>query len=119
MFGIPMWGIIAVVVAGALAYNFFIENPRVAFEARQGYVAEATQAALKAELDEATRQRLAAEAVQAKWLDDLKRTKMEQAANEADDEARIKKYEAALSDATRTCRQLDARDMQLLQYKRK
>lgn len=114
MFGIPSWGIMAAVVALALAYNFLWENPHIAAEARRGYVAEATQAALQAELDEAKRQRAAAEAVQSRWLEELRRSRQELAQNEAADDARIAQYEAQLDDATRACRKLNARDMQLL-----
>ena len=105
-------GGLAVFAAGTL-YNVIWENPKIAQEARAGYVTLAEKAASDAKAKEAERQRDAAEAS----LSDLSaKIEIDAAADRQKEQAHekeIRDYEIRLDQAGRSCR-LDDADIEFL-----
>lgn len=106
MFGFPSLqtiGAVGVVVAALLAYNSFIDNPHVRALARAGYVTEATQAALQAELDETIRQRDAAQKSSDAWMGRLSMFQRDQESKDEQSAKEIADLEAKTIAAGDSC----------------
>ncbi|UPT53306.1 hypothetical protein [Synechococcus phage Yong-L2-223] len=86
---------IGATVAIAVLYNVIWDNPRVAREARQGYVLEVEVAALEAERNELQRQRDAARRSAAAWQDQLERFQEAFDEKQTELEQQITEYEQA------------------------
>lgn len=97
---VPVWAWFA---AAALAYNTFIENPRIARDAREGYVREAEKAALDAELREVRRQLDAAEKAATLWQAQLTRAQKEEDERAQQVESDIAEFKAKLLAENRSC----------------
>lgn len=102
---IPVW---AWIVVAAVGYNYWIENPRIANDARQGYVREAEKAAIESELREVKRQRDAAERSAAAWQEQLQRYQEEAKKRSEEVEKDIAEFEAAIAAGGRSCKLTDA-----------
>lgn len=102
------------VVAGLfLAWNGWIDNPRVAREATAGCLSTVEKAALEAQLAEERRRRAAAEAALADYRRQADADAAAAAAAAEDLQKRIADYEKELADAGRGCR-LDDADLRWL-----
>lgn len=102
--GVPIW---VWLVVAAVGYNFWIENPRIAREARIGYVQAAEKAALEAELAETKRQRDASARAASAWQSQLERFQAQEDDRAKQLEADIAEFEQTLASAGRSCRLTD------------
>lgn len=103
----------AVVAALFLAWNGWLDNPRVAREATAGCLSTVETAALKAQLTEERRRRAAAEAALADYRRQADADAAEAAARAAELQKEIADYEQKLADAGRSCH-LDDDDLRWL-----
>ena len=108
---------VLITIVGLLAYDRLIDDPSVARAARQGYVTEAEQAAMRAERDEALRQaQVAIKSAldfQKAWQDENAKVEELERAAEQEEAA----YEKQLTDANRRC-ELSQHDLDFLLGKR-
>lgn len=94
---------LALLYVALAAYDSAIDDPRVAAEARQGYVTEAALRAAEARAAEAERQRAAAQKAAAAFEEALRHVREHEDERAAKLEQEIDEYEAKLREDGRTC----------------
>lgn len=104
---------VTVTALAMLAYDTFIDDPRVAREARREYVAAAELAAVKAELAKVKREKEATQKVLTDFEARYREAMEQQAEHQFHLEQEIAEYEARLAESDRVC-VLDDRDIEWL-----
>jgi len=97
------WPYIALVIVLFGGWNMWYENPRIRTEARSGYVLEVSAAAAKAELEERTRQALAATIAAGKLKEVVEKQQEADAATLDAQRKDLKDYAASLKTQKRSC----------------
>lgn len=98
---VPLW---LWVVMGAVFYNYWYENPKIAREAKQGYVLEVEKTAVEAELAFTKRQLTAADNAAKAWREQLERFQQETDAREKQVEYDIDQFKRRIAvDTERRC----------------